>query len=111
MRSFAEELERCFRRRSTAKWSSSLPIMVSKRNEQGHRLIVRNGRLPTSATRDGKKELIAVRDGYRESDQSWMELLFGLRHCGLEQAPECHGTSPMNGRVSIAREITVASCW
>ena len=27
------------------------------------------------ATADGKKELIALGDGYRESEQSWKELL------------------------------------
>ena len=27
------------------------------------------------ATADGKKELIAIADGYRESEQSWKELL------------------------------------
>ena len=40
------------------------------------------------ATPDGRKELIAVSDGYRESEQSWRELLLGLRSRGLELAPE-----------------------
>ncbi len=40
------------------------------------------------ATSDGRKELIAVSDGYRESEQSWRELLLGLRSRGLELAPE-----------------------
>jgi len=40
------------------------------------------------ATPDGRKELIAVSDGYRESEQSWRELLLGLRSRGLEIAPE-----------------------
>jgi len=30
------------------------------------------------ATREGKKELIAIQDGYRESEQSWKELLLDL---------------------------------
>ena len=33
---------------------------------------------------DGTKELVAVRDGYRESTESWAELLRGLRERGLE---------------------------
>ena len=40
------------------------------------------------ATADGKKELIAVADGYRESEQSWTELLLGLKARGLVIAPE-----------------------
>jgi len=35
------------------------------------------------ATADGKRELIAVTDGYRESEQSWRELLLDVRARGL----------------------------
>jgi transposase-like protein len=40
------------------------------------------------ATPEGKKELIAVADGYRESEQSWLELLLDLRSRGLTLDPE-----------------------
>jgi transposase-like protein len=40
------------------------------------------------ATKDGKKELLAVMDGYRESEQSWMELLRDLQRRGLAVAPK-----------------------
>jgi putative transposase len=40
------------------------------------------------ATADGKKELIAVLDGYRESEQSWRELLLDLTQRGLQHAPK-----------------------
>ena len=40
------------------------------------------------ATADGKKELIAVLDGYRESEQSWSELLLDLMHRGLTTPPK-----------------------
>ena len=36
----------------------------------------------------GKKELIAIEEGYRESTQSWTELLEGIRHRGLVIAPK-----------------------
>jgi transposase-like protein len=36
----------------------------------------------------GRKELVGLTDGYRESEQSWRELLVGLRHRGLELGPE-----------------------
>src|SRR5262249_20627804 len=40
------------------------------------------------ATAEGKKEPLAIRDGYRESEQSWSELLLDLRSRGLSIAPE-----------------------
>jgi transposase-like protein len=40
------------------------------------------------ATAEGHKELIAVVDGYRESKQSWYELLLDLKQRGLTIAPK-----------------------
>ena len=40
------------------------------------------------ARADGKKELIAVEDGYRESEQSWWELLRDLYSRGLTMEPK-----------------------
>ena len=40
------------------------------------------------ATADGQKELIAVADGYRESKQSWMELLLDCKARGLQESPK-----------------------
>jgi len=39
------------------------------------------------ATESGKKELIAVTDGLRESEQSWSELLLDLKARGLDAGP------------------------
>jgi putative transposase len=39
------------------------------------------------ATADGRKELIAIADGYRESEQSWKELLSEVNARGLEIEP------------------------
>lgn len=39
-------------------------------------------------TEHGRKELIAVEDGYRESEASWYELLSGLRSRGLTISPK-----------------------
>ena len=38
-------------------------------------------------TDHGKKELIAIEDGYRESSQSWQELLSSVEKQGLTKAP------------------------
>jgi transposase-like protein len=40
------------------------------------------------ATPEGKKELIAILDGERESEASWSELLLGLKNRGLAEAPK-----------------------
>jgi transposase-like protein len=39
------------------------------------------------ADASGQKELVGLWDGYRESEQSWKELLLDLKKCGLEQGP------------------------
>jgi putative transposase len=40
------------------------------------------------ADEQGRKELVGLTDGYRESEQSWRELLVDLRHRGLGIGPE-----------------------
>lgn len=40
------------------------------------------------ATADGKKELIAVQDGHRESEQSWTSMLLDLKIRGLDVDPK-----------------------
>jgi transposase-like protein len=40
------------------------------------------------ATADGRKELIAIADGYRESEQSWLELLLDVKSRGLVVDPK-----------------------
>jgi putative transposase len=39
-------------------------------------------------TDEGRKELIAVEDGVRESEQSWYEVLADLQHRGLSASPK-----------------------
>ena len=40
------------------------------------------------ATADGRKELVAVADGYRESEQSWRQLLLDCKRRGLRVDPK-----------------------
>lgn len=40
------------------------------------------------AKEDGTKELIAIQEGYRESEQAWLTLLLDCKERGLETAPE-----------------------
>jgi transposase-like protein len=61
-------------------WADGIYVNVRLENEANQRqcLLVLMG-----ATADGRKELIAVVDGYRESEQSWTELLIDLKQRGL----------------------------
>ena len=50
---------------------------------------------------EGRKELIAFADGYRESEQSWRELLLDLKWRGLSAAAPGHrrrGAGLLEGR-------------
>ena len=40
------------------------------------------------ATEDGKKELLALNSGFRESELSWTEILIDLKHRGLKTSPK-----------------------
>jgi len=40
------------------------------------------------ATEDGRKELVALEGGIRESEQSWLEVLVELKRRGLQTSPE-----------------------
>ncbi len=39
-------------------------------------------------TEDGRKEFVAIEDGYRESEQSWSELLLRIKSQGLKSPPK-----------------------
>jgi putative transposase len=66
-------------------WADGIHVNVRLENEADQRqcLLVLMG-----ATVAGQKELIAVVDGYRESEQSWYELLIDLKTRGLSLAPK-----------------------
>ena len=67
------------------------------------------------ATADGKKELIAVVDGYRESEQSWCELLIGLKQRGLALAPKLAAGDGALGFWAALRKVFPETreqrCW
>lgn len=69
----------------------------------------------TGATAEGEKELIAVIDGYRESRQSWMELLLNLKQRWLTIAPRpAIGDGALGFRAAL-RELCTRTreqrCW
>ena len=67
------------------------------------------------ATEDGRKELIAVSDGYRESAQSWRELLLEAKQRGLSSDPKLATGDGALGFWAALREIYPATreqrCW
>jgi len=67
------------------------------------------------ATTDGNKELIAIADGYRESAQSWRELLLDVKHRGLSIDPKLATGDGALGFWAALRQIYPATreqrCW
>ena len=67
------------------------------------------------ATGDGKKELVALEDGYRESEQSWKEVLEKLKRQGLEEWPSVATGDGAMGFWTAFRKICTSTreqrCW
>jgi len=67
------------------------------------------------ATADGKKELIGLDDGYRESEQSWLELLRTLQSRGLTISPNVAVADGALGFWAAARKVWPTTreqrCW
>ncbi len=67
------------------------------------------------ATSDGRKELIAIAEGYPESAQSWRELLLDVKNRGLSQAAKLATGDGALGFWAALREIYPATqeqrCW
>jgi transposase-like protein len=67
------------------------------------------------ATEDGRKELIAISDGYRESAQSWRELLLEAQQRGFTVDPKLATGDGALGFWAALRELYPATreqrCW
>jgi len=67
------------------------------------------------ATPEGRKELVGFTDGYRESAQSWRELLVDLKARGLAIAPELATADGGLGFWAALREVFPTTkeqrCW
>jgi putative transposase len=67
------------------------------------------------ATEDGTKELIAMIDGQRESEQSWLELLLDAKARGLADAPSVAIGDGALGFWKALRQVypstTAQRCW
>ncbi len=67
------------------------------------------------ATADGRKELIAMQDGHRESEQSWTGLLLDVKHRGLTIEPMLATADGALGFWSACRKVWPSTreqrCW
>ena len=63
------------------------------------------------ATADGTKELIAVQDGHRESEQSWSGMLLDLKSRGLVIDPKVAIADGALGFWAAVRKICLATCF
>lgn len=63
-------------------WADGLYFGVRLTDERPCVLVI------IGVTEEGNKELIAIHDGVRESEQSWREVLLDLRSRGLTEAPK-----------------------
>jgi hypothetical protein len=59
------------------------------------------------ATKHGTKELVAIRDGYRESEQSWLDLLNDLKLRGLTISPKI---AEIKVGLQMAHEVVIHKC-
>jgi len=67
------------------------------------------------AREDGVKELVAIHDGHRESKESWLEVLRGLKARGLREAPKLAvGDGALGFWSAVAEEFPstrAQRCW
>jgi len=114
---WGQEYETWCRRDLTGKqyiylWADGIHANVRLEDEPSQRqcMLVLMG-----ATVDGRKELIAVVDGYRESKQSWYELLIDLKKRGLASAPKVAVGDGALGFWAALREVFGETreqrCW
>jgi len=90
-------------------WVDGVYFQV-RMEEEKHCVLVIIGALP-----DGTKELVAIWDGYRESEQSWMELLLDLKNRGLTKPPKLAVGDGALGFWNALRKVygttRIQRCW
>jgi transposase-like protein len=90
-------------------WADGVHFNVRLEDERSCMLVV------VGANFQGQKELLAVRDGYRESEHSWKELLLELKHRGLEIDPKLAIADGATGFWKALRQVYPTTrhgrCW
>ena len=90
-------------------WADGLHVNVRLDEERSCILVI------MGADEQGRKEVVAVSDGYRESKTAWRELLLDLRRRGLTEAPRLAIADGALGFWAALREVYPGteeqSCW
>jgi transposase-like protein len=93
-------------------WVDGIHVNVRLGDEENRRQCIL---VVLGATADGQKELLAVQDGYRESEQSWSELLLDLKQRGLTLDPDLAIGDGALGFWAAVRKVYPAAreqrCW
>jgi len=66
------------------------------------------------ATKEGKKELVAVQDGFRESEQSWREILVDRKARGMNSPKLAIGDGALGFWAALRKELPETReqrCW
>ena len=113
-KSWADELDNWEQRDLSAKhyvylWADGIYFQAKTDTDSQCILVI------IGATPEGKKELVGFTDGYRESTQSWRELLLDLKERGLTVAPSLATGDGGMGFWAALREVFPAAaqqrCW
>jgi len=90
-------------------WADAIHCNVRLDDERQCFLVV------IGATADGRKQLLAVHDGYRESELSWTEVLEDLKARGLAMAPKLAVADGALGFWAALRKVYPTTreqrCW
>jgi len=90
-------------------WADGVHFNVRLEDERSCILVL------MGALEDGRKEVIAVQDGYRESKESWRDLLADLKRRGLKQGPKLAvGDGALGFWAALAQEFAEVRgqrCW
>jgi putative transposase len=90
-------------------WADGIYVNVRLDDERSCILVIMGADL------SGKKELVAVSDGYRESTASWREVLLDLKRRGLEVGPKLAVGDGALGFWAALREVYPGTreqrCW
>ena len=66
-------------------WADGVHFNIRLESAQNNRMCIM---VIMGATAEGKKELLAISDGYRESEERWLDVLRELKDRGLTMGPE-----------------------
>lgn len=90
-------------------WADGIHVNVRLDAERSCILVI------MGADEHGRKELVAVSDGYRESTESWREMLLDLRRRGLTVGPRLASADGALGFWAALREVypdtEEPTCW